>query len=142
MARSRRARCSSKPSQGRSSNVVSSELALPFVHAQTSIGLSEQSLSAFDSRAWGLGERDRRILTLAQRKLGSSTDFGEALRALAEATRELIPAGRTYLLGQLGDGPLVGSVISGVGLFVEANALMVGRVDRQGCARSLGSFSH
>ena len=112
------------------------------MHAQTSIGLSEQSLSAFDSRAWGLGERDRRILTLAQRKLGSSTDFGEALRALAEATRELIPAGRTYLLGQLGDGPLVGSVISGVGLFVEANALMVGRVDRQGCARSLGSFSH
>ena len=116
--------------------MLSSELALPFEFVPPGIVLSERR-----SSAWGLSERDLHILTLARRKLGSSTDFGKALRALAEATRELIPAGRTYLLGVLGDGPLVGSVISGVGLFVEASALKVGRVDRQGGARSLGNFS-
>jgi hypothetical protein len=92
--------------------------------------------------ALAVSERDRHVLTLARRKLGSSQDFGEALRALAEATRELIPAGRIYLLGRNAEGPIVGSVISGVGLFVRAQAIVIGRVDRQGGVHELGSFSH
>jgi hypothetical protein len=56
----------------------------------------------------GLTERDRRILTLASRKLGSSrVDFDEALKALQEAAEELIPAGRVYVLGASDLGPIV-----------------------------------
>jgi hypothetical protein len=60
-----------------------------------------------------LSPRDRRILARAFRKLGDSRDFGQALHALREATCELIPAGRIYLLGERDGSPVVGSIVSG-----------------------------
>jgi hypothetical protein len=88
-----------------------------------------------------LSDRDRRILTLALRKLGGAApDFGEALRAVREAVDELIPAGRVYLLGAADRGPIVGSIISGVGITRGAGAVLLVRVDRAGRWTALGSL--
>ncbi len=64
----------------------------------------------------GFTRRDRAILALARRHVGASRDFGEAVRALRAATEALIPAGRVYLLGQHAGAPIVGSIVSGVGI--------------------------
>jgi hypothetical protein len=89
----------------------------------------------------GLNARDRRIVALAHRKLGGATvDFGEALRALREAVEELLPAGRTYLLGVTELGPIVGSIVSGVGIVAGAEGVLLVRVDRDGGRTTLGSF--
>jgi hypothetical protein len=93
------------------------------------------------SRGAGLSDRDRRILTLALRKLGGAApDFDEALRAVREAVGELIPAGRVHLLGAGGHGPIVGSIISGVGITRGAGAVLLVRVDRAGRWTALGSL--
>ncbi len=64
-----------------------------------------------------LGGRDRRIVDLALTKLhGARVDFGEAMRALREAAEELIPGGRVFLLGVTDAGPIVGSILSGIGI--------------------------
>src|SRR5690348_15793076 len=64
-----------------------------------------------------LSRRDRTILTFALRKLGGGHgDFGDAVRALREATEELIPHGRVYFLGAAANGPMIGSIVSGVGI--------------------------
>jgi len=60
--------------------------------------------------------RDRRILRLALRKLNGEDDFAEAVRALHEAVTELIPSGRVYVIGHDARGPIVGSLITGVGI--------------------------
>jgi hypothetical protein len=96
-------------------------------------------LSAF-SRV-RVSPRDQSIIALACRKLGSSSvDFGDALRALREATEELIPAGRTYVLGHDASGPVVGSIISGVGIVPGVDAVLLVHVDRNGRRTSLGSL--
>src|SRR5580698_313862 len=79
---------------------------------------SRVHLAGLDALAGvALSARDRRILALALRKLGgAATDFGEAVRAVREAVDELIPAGRIYLLGAADQGPIVGSIVSGVGI--------------------------
>jgi hypothetical protein len=92
-----------------------------------------------------ISRRDRRILALTRRLLGSGpVDFGEALRALKEATEALIPAGRIYVLGSSGGSPVAGSIISGVGLALdgEGGRIAVVRVGRgDGRIARLGSFS-
>jgi hypothetical protein len=62
-----------------------------------------------------LSRRDRLILDLARSKLAGST-FEEAVRALREAMMETIPDGRIFILGMASHGPIVGSLISGVGI--------------------------
>jgi hypothetical protein len=93
-------------------------------------------------RRAALHARDLRILRLAQHKLGgASADFAEALRALQEATREVIPAGRVYLLGQTRFGPIVGSLVSGVGIVETAGGARVIRVARDGTRTDLGGLA-
>jgi hypothetical protein len=91
------------------------------------------------SAAITLSPRDRRILSLAARKLGASRDFGDALRALREATEEIIPAGKTFFLGANAHGPMVGSILSGVGLASGPDGLVMVRV-REGECSVLGRF--
>ena len=89
----------------------------------------------------GLSERDRRIIELARRKLGGTTiDFAAALAALRAAVEELIPAGRTFLLGTTEFGPIVGSIVSGVGITAAASSVDLLRVERDGRRTRLGSF--
>jgi hypothetical protein len=76
---------------------------------------------------------------MAAKKLGGCRDFGDALRALREATEEAIPAGRTFYLGAAERGPVVGSIISGVGITEGPQGLVVVRV-REGCCSVLGRF--
>jgi hypothetical protein len=86
--------------------------------------------------------RDRRILMLAHRKLGGAgVDFVEALRALEQAVIELIPAGRVYLLGTTQHGPIVGSIVSGVGIAAAPGGVLVMHMGRDGEQTALGSFS-
>jgi hypothetical protein len=64
-----------------------------------------------------LSARDHLIVDLTREKLiGRSFDFGDAVRALREATLETIPAGRVFLLGHSEGGPVIGSAISGIGV--------------------------
>jgi|CZKU01.1.fsa_nt_gi hypothetical protein len=86
-----------------------------------------------------LSTRDREILTLALRKLrGPRATFGDALRALREAVEERIPAGRTYLLGSDANGPVVGSIVSGVGIVESAGGVLVVRIAPDGQRTVLG----
>src|SRR5262245_46230282 len=86
-------------------------------------------VESFDSIR--LSERDRRIIELAHSRLGDKrVDFSEALRGLREAVRELIPAGRTYLLGTTEFGPIVGSIVSGVGIAASPEGILLVRVER------------
>lgn len=71
---------------------------------------------------------------------GTSVDFDEALRGLKEAVRELIPAGRTFLLGTTEFGPIVGSIVSGVGIVASPEGVLLVRVERDGRRTTLGSF--
>ena len=78
-----------------------------------------------------VGERDRRIIVLARSKLfGSRCDFERAIRALCEALEELIPAGRVFVLGAGERGPIVGSLVSGVGIADTASGVQLVRVYR------------
>jgi hypothetical protein len=89
-----------------------------------------------------LSDRDRAIVTLACHKLGGATvSFGEALRALREAVSEQIPAGRTYFLGSDEWGPIVGSIVSGVGIVAGSNGVLVVHVGRDGGRTMLGRFA-
>jgi len=89
----------------------------------------------------GISERDRRIVELARRKLGGApADFAQALRGLREAVEELIPAGRTFLLGTTEFGPIVGSIVSGVGIFAAVEGVRLVRVTRDGQKIPLGLF--
>jgi hypothetical protein len=64
-----------------------------------------------------VGERDGRIVRRAIELLGGSVpDWGDAVRALSEAVLELIPSGRCYFLGECHGRPVVGSLVSGVGI--------------------------
>jgi hypothetical protein len=88
-----------------------------------------------------LSERDRRIILLAQRKLrGVRVDFDEALRALRESVEESIPEGRVFLLGTTERGPIVGSILSGVGIAPGFDGVRLVRVGRDGQRLALGRF--
>lgn len=50
-------------------------------------------------------------------KLGeANVCFADALRALREAVEEQIPDGRVFFLGNTAHGPIVGSIVSGLGI--------------------------
>jgi hypothetical protein len=86
--------------------------------------------------------RDHHILTHALRLLGGTPpSFGEALRAVRAAVEELIPAGRVYHLGTGERGPIVGSLVSGVGITEGAAGIVVVRVDPRGRWTALGTLS-
>jgi hypothetical protein len=94
-----------------------------------------------------VSRRDRKIVELALRKLGRATfDFGDALRALREATEELIPDGRLYFLAEAAgddgdeDGPIVGSLISRVGIVERATGIELVQVGHCGEIHVLARF--
>lgn len=88
----------------------------------------------------GLTRRDRAILALARTHAAGAGDFAEALRALREATARFIPAGRVYYLGQHGGEPVVGSIISGVGITASARGIEIVRVV-DGMPSALGTWT-
>lgn len=86
-----------------------------------------------------LSERDRRIIQLTQRKLrGAPVDFAEAMRALRESVEESIPDGKVFVLGMTGRGPILGSLISGVGIVQGLDDVQLVRVARDGRQLALG----
>ncbi len=92
-------------------------------------------------RLRGVSRRDRLILSLVARRIGTTRiDFSEALRALSEATAELIPAGRIFLLGDAENGPVVGSLVSGVGLTEGTESILIVRVQPAGSSTTLGTL--
>jgi hypothetical protein len=102
--------------------------------------LSEGARSLDPIESWGFTRLDRAILSLARRSVGSSNDFGEAVRALGHATERLIPAGRVYILGEYADSPIVGSVVSGVGIAWVERRIRLVRV-AHGSPSVLGGWS-
>lgn len=115
-------------------------LALSANAPRITLGANAQAagLCASDPFA-GLNPRDLRILELARQKLGGhDADFGKALQALIETVVELIPAGRVYLLGAGANGPIIGSLVSGVGITPGGRGALVVRVDRDGRLMALG----
>jgi hypothetical protein len=89
-----------------------------------------------------LSPRDRQILALTRDKLrGSHAPFGEAARALLEATEELIPAGRLYVLGATARAPVVGSIISGVGIAAIDDCVVLVRVVENAQLIQIGKLS-
>lgn len=72
---------------------------------------------------------------------GARVDFNEAIRALREAAEELIPDGRVFVLGVADAGPIVGSIVSGVGIVECASGLRLVRVGERGDASPIGWFS-
>jgi hypothetical protein len=89
----------------------------------------------------GLSARDSRILALAARRATNPKDFEAALRALRDAVEELIPAGRIFFLGAGTDGPIVGSLVSGVGITVEREEIIIVRRHPANGVKRLGRFS-
>lgn len=89
-----------------------------------------------------VSRRDRRILELALAKVGGArVDFGDAMHALREAAEELIPDGRVFLLGVSDAAPIVGSIVSGVGIVERASGIQLVRVQGSGDIAPLGWFS-
>lgn len=89
-----------------------------------------------------ISRRDQRILERAVAKVrGARVEFGEAMRALREAAEELIPDGRVFLLGVVDGEPIVGSIVSGVGIVERASGIQVVRAQGRGEASPVGWFS-
>jgi hypothetical protein len=105
-------------------------------------GLPLPALRLSTSAHLTLSRRDRRILELARAKLhGSHIEFSEAMRALREAAEELIPDGRVFLLGAADVGPIVGSIVSGVGIRECVSGIQLVRVQGSGEFAPIGWFS-
>ena len=97
--------------------------------------------SAVASFDLAVSRRDRRILELARAKLdGARGEFADAMRALREATEELIPDGRVYFLGVEDTAPVVGSIVSGVGIVERAAGIQLVRTHNGGFS-PIGWFS-
>ena len=78
-----------------------------------------------------LSARDRLVIDRARAKLvGARVTFAEAMRALHEATAEIIPDGRVFLLGTGAHGPIVGSLISGIGIADDPRGVQIVRAPR------------
>lgn len=100
-------------------------------------------LSALSTAAdLSISRRDRRILELATAKVhGATVTFGDAMRALREAVEQLIPDGRVFHLGLADGEPIIGSVVSGVGIVERESGIQVVRVQGGGNVSPLGWFS-
>lgn len=89
-----------------------------------------------------LSVRDRRIIDLALTKVRATrVNFGEAMRALQEAAEEAIPSGRIFFLGSDDNSPIVGSLLSGVGIVETERGIRLVRVHPNGDHARLGWFS-
>ena len=89
-----------------------------------------------------LSRRDRRIIQHALTKVGGTRmSFGDAVRALQEAAQEVIPSGRIFLLGSDDHGPIIGSLVSGVGIAEADRGIKLVRVRADGDPLPLGWFS-
>ena len=91
------------------------------------------------SRPLAVSARDRRILERARELLGTSADFGDAMRALRDATEEIIPDGKVFFLGGTPDSAIIGSLVSGVGIVQRAIGIELVR-HRDGRLVPLGWF--
>lgn len=93
------------------------------------------------ARSRALSPRDRVILESMLHKLGGPPrDFEDAARALHEAVEERIPGGRTYFLGANEGSPILGSIISGVGIAAGPTGVILVRIDRAGRPILLGDL--
>jgi hypothetical protein len=82
-----------------------------------------------------LSRVDRVILDAALGDWRGGT-FAEAAARLRMATEDAIPAGRVYLLAQTPLGPVIGSLVSGVGIAEGAGGLLVVRALAAGAAHA------
>lgn len=83
--------------------------------------------------------RDQAILADARRRLtGRVVDFAAAIAALTAAVEAAIPNGRVFVLG---DGPIVGSQISGIGIVDTPHGIDVVCVARDGRVIRLERFA-
>lgn len=81
------------------------------------------------SQRVAISDRDRQIVTAAQAKVqGGRVDFADAARALREAVEEHIAGGRVFVLGATPRGPVIGSLISGIGIAESARGVAVVRM--------------
>jgi len=104
--------------------------------------LRSMALAAtIDPRPLALSARDRRIVDHALRTLPPGADFGEALRALRDAVAAHIPNGRVFVLGTTDAGPIVGSIVSGVGIVDSERGVELVRVAPGGACARLGRFA-
>ena len=76
----------------------------------------------------GLSARDAEILTRARGQLPPGFTFVEAVAALLAAVEAVIPAGRLFELATGPRGPVVGSILSGVGMRGAACGVEIVRV--------------
>jgi len=83
-----------------------------------------------------LSRVDRAILDAALGDWRGGT-FADAAARLRRATEDAIPAGRVYLLAQTALGPVIGSLVSGVGIAAGAHGLLVVRVVPAGVADAM-----
>ena len=89
-----------------------------------------------------ISERDRSIVEAARAKLrGARADFADAARALREAVEELIPGGRVFVLGATARGPIIGSLVSGVGIAAGGRGVTLVRARHGEPLAILGSFA-
>lgn len=99
---------------------------------------SRVSTTVLSPRA--LSTRDRAIIDLARRTLRDTrVEFGDAVRALRDVVEETIPDGRVFVLGSTSAGPIVGSLISGVGIVDGPAGIEIVQV-RSGIVRGLGAL--
>ncbi len=88
-----------------------------------------------------ISERDRRIIEGARQKIGdASVGFADALRALREAVEEQILGGRVFLLGNTAHGPIVGSIVSGLGIVDSPTGAQLVRARGDEVPTVLGAF--
>jgi hypothetical protein len=76
-----------------------------------------------------LSARDRDILAWT-RRLYDGGDFDQTVRALSDATKIVIPAGRIYVLGSRDGAPIYGSLVSRVGIVETQSGIRVVRSPR------------
>jgi hypothetical protein len=103
---------------------------------------SAEPYSYTDSRPIpSISARDQKIITLARQKLsGKTPSYDDAICALHDAVTALIPAGRIYLLAITANGPIIGSMISGIGIMTQQSSIQLVRVRQAPHALSIDSL--
>lgn len=122
--------------------IVMTDTATPRGAMTTQTALALAPDTATHARGLVLSHRDLTIVARARRKLTTpAASFDDAMRALREAVAETIPAGRVFLLGRGVDSPVVGSIVSGVGIAEGCHGVELVHMSRSGARTFLESFS-
>jgi hypothetical protein len=80
-----------------------------------------------------LSRRDDAIITAARERIGAGqASFGDVTRALIESTEQFIAGGKIFHLGVGTFGPILGSIVSGVGIAQEEDGVVLVRVGTDG----------